>query len=420
MFTAVSLTALPAQAQNQSPPPLRDFSLEPQPKQEAPSKVQGPVVDGQRPRDLSQPQQQSAPSQTSPQVQSRRPAPSSSSPATVQPLPEQTRNTPSRTAPARTAAQAPARPPVTPEQQDTTPAQPADGTVTATQEQGVPGESAARPSPAITDTGNAAAPEPTDNDTANNSIASSLPLWAYMLGALVLLAAMAWLYLRRRKNAPVQPMAREDEQAVSQQPSPPVTLNKAPKKPAPAPQTERNPAPQPAPAMPSPAFSSVAGSDMPGSSLAIEFIAESAGATLMNAVLGYRITVRNGGEMATKLKLSGIMLQAANGSENMPDELYQPLHELEKIDGRGEEELKGEIRLPLTQIRPITYNRQALFVPVAHFVLEYTDGKGEIRRERHSFIVGREHEPPRAKMAPFRLDLGPRTFHGVGQRPLAI
>ncbi len=418
LLACASLALLPVQAQAQSSPSLRDFSLEPQPKGEPPSKVQGPAVDGLRPRDLSQPQQQTAPPQSQPQVQQSGPAPSSP-PAAAQPQPDETRITPSRTTPARTATQPPLRPAVTRQQQGAAPAQPANDNMAETQDQAVPSESAMPPAPVTNDTSTAAAPESAGKDAANNTAVSSLPLWVYILGMLALLATLAGLYLRR-KDAPAQPVMQTDEQALAPQPSPPASLDNAPKKPAPAPQPQIKQKPKPGPAMPSHAFSSAAGSGAPDGNLAIEFIAESAGATLMNAVLGYRIIVRNGGEAATKLKLSGIMLQATNGSDKVPDDLYQPLHELEKIDAAGQEELKGEIRLPLTQIRPITYNRQALFVPVAHFALEYTDGKGEVRRERHSFIVGREHEPPRAKMAPFRLDLGPRTFHGVGQRPLAV
>jgi hypothetical protein len=33
-------------------------------------------------------------------------------------------------------------------------------------------------------------------------------------------------------------------------------------------------------------------------------------------------------------------------------------------------------------------------------------------------MVGREANPPQPKMGPFRLDLGPRRFASLGQRPL--
>ena len=34
-----------------------------------------------------------------------------------------------------------------------------------------------------------------------------------------------------------------------------------------------------------------------------------------------------------------------------------------------------------------------------------------------SYVVGREAETPTQKMGPFRLDLGPRIYRSVGQRP---
>jgi hypothetical protein len=46
----------------------------------------------------------------------------------------------------------------------------------------------------------------------------------------------------------------------------------------------------------------------------------------------------------------------------------------------------------------------------------YDWGDGRKGQTAQSYIVGRESDPPAAKMAPFRLDLGPRVYRKVGTR----
>lgn len=153
----------------------------------------------------------------------------------------------------------------------------------------------------------------------------------------------------------------------------------------------------------------------------IEFTADAASSTLINAILGYSVTLTNeSGDRLTNLKLSGAMAQAEKDLA-MSDLGFSEdvLHQIAALDGNDSITLTGELRLPLTAIRPIAFKSQALFIPLARFAVEYLDSDDEKHRQVAAFVVGREYDPPRPRMAPFRLDLGPRSFTPVGQRALS-
>ena len=154
--------------------------------------------------------------------------------------------------------------------------------------------------------------------------------------------------------------------------------------------------------------------------LQIEFIANGASSTLLNAVLNYTVTLTNISEQdLSDIRLSGAMMQAdTENALNGATQSGDLLHITETLSAGDMVTLTGEIRTPLYAIRPITFKLQTLFIPLAHFDVTYKDDKGSEHHQRSSFIIGREYEPPRTKMAPFRLDQGPRRFGPVGQRPL--
>lgn len=153
----------------------------------------------------------------------------------------------------------------------------------------------------------------------------------------------------------------------------------------------------------------------------MEFTADAASSTLINAVLRYSVTLSNeSGDRLTNLQLSGAMAQAekdlAMSELGFSEDI---LHRIAALDGNESVTVSGELRLPLTAIRPIAFKSQALFIPLARFAVEYQDSDDEKHRQVAAFVVGTEYDPPRPRMAPFRLDLGPRSFAPVGQRALS-
>jgi hypothetical protein len=66
----------------------------------------------------------------------------------------------------------------------------------------------------------------------------------------------------------------------------------------------------------------------------------------------------------------------------------------------------------LSQVRSFEVEGRTLFVPLVAFNVLYSGGM----QTSASFLVGRGTEEDE-KLAPFRLDLGPRIFRGLSARP---
>jgi len=115
------------------------------------------------------------------------------------------------------------------------------------------------------------------------------------------------------------------------------------------------------------------------------------------------------------------MVQAENeGGADPRSADLSPLHEVEKLVAGEDVTILTEFRVPLASIRPIMFRSQALYVPLVHVSIEYTDGSGFQHFQSATYLVGTEHQPPRPKMAPLRLDLGPRRFAPLGYRALTV
>lgn len=160
----------------------------------------------------------------------------------------------------------------------------------------------------------------------------------------------------------------------------------------------------------------------PVPAISIGFQPNSANATLINAVLGFELTLSNhGGGDLTDIRVNGTMVQAQNhgtGDPVLAD--LSPLRELPNLPTGHTEKIVAEFRIPLGGIRPIQFQSQALFVPLVQISIEFTDGSGVQHLQTAAYLVGQEHQPPRPKMAPFRLDLGPRRFAPLGHRVLVV
>ncbi|GAB5489363.1 MAG: hypothetical protein Pars2KO_29330 [Parasphingorhabdus sp.] len=153
--------------------------------------------------------------------------------------------------------------------------------------------------------------------------------------------------------------------------------------------------------------------------LSVKFQAESASSTLMNAVVGYRVIVKNrSNQQIRDLRVTGTMIQAdKNLVETAASSQGQLLHEIGDLAAGQKEQVSGDIRLPLATFQPIEFQSQKLFVPLILLRFDYTDNDGNAQMQAVNYLVGTEHVPPREKMAPFRLDLGPRNFGNVAHRP---
>ena len=212
-----------------------------------------------------------------------------------------------------------------------------------------------------------------------------------------------------------------------------LLVDVAPAPPAPRPQAASPPRPKAAPVappVPAQAPQPKPASDIPGIVmrpwLEIEFRPERATATDTGAEVRYDVTIRNTGNApARNVRLAASMFSAGPDLDREIAEFFG-----RGIDGAGAAPLtilprsdvsfQSVVRLPRDQVKEIRIEGRSLFVPTVAFNLLYDWGRGKTGQTCSSHVVGREAETPSAKMGPFRLDLGPRVWRSVGQRPSAL
>lgn len=143
--------------------------------------------------------------------------------------------------------------------------------------------------------------------------------------------------------------------------------------------------------------------------------------TLVNATLTYRLTLTNVSRRSIHdLTVDGDMISA---HASLPQEqqlagaqLQLPrLHDVKALLPGQSLILNGKLGLPISAIHPIRRDQAVLFVPLARLRMNGT-GIDEVVLE--TTLVGQRPAGPGAGLRPFRLDLGPRIYTDLGQRPL--
>ncbi len=141
--------------------------------------------------------------------------------------------------------------------------------------------------------------------------------------------------------------------------------------------------------------------------------------SLMNATVGYRITLRNRGARA----LGGIAVEAdlVSASRDLPPErqLASPDHALPVLHaadrlGPGQSlRFEGQVRLPLAQASLIWQGRVGLLVPLLR-VRVTAEGAETVAS---TLVIG-TGDGATARPQPFRLDEPPRSYAPLAQRVL--
>ena len=147
--------------------------------------------------------------------------------------------------------------------------------------------------------------------------------------------------------------------------------------------------------------------------------------------------LRNEGEeIARNIRIDARMFNAsAEGA--IGEFLAGPIHERsgspEVTIGPGENlELASAIAMAKDEVRGINVAGRNIFVPIVAINVAYdwdraeagSDADSNARRgsgrTSRSWLVGREPDSPSAKMGAFSLDVGPRIYRSVGQRPTEL
>jgi hypothetical protein len=235
-----------------------------------------------------------------------------------------------------------------------------------------------------------------------------VPWLPIALGVAALLALLAFLKLRGR---------RRTDEAVEEPQTAPEPAPAVAKQPAPA-------APQPAPAA-APAGDIVAIQLRPW--IELEFRPARAASTLTEANVQFELVVRNTGSApARDLRVEVRMFNAGPTQEQEIEAFYaEPIRErtppaLPVLPPKSEVQVSSAVALPNEQVREVTIQGRRLFIPTVAFNVVYDYGQGKSGQTSASYLVGRETEPASGKMGGFRLDLGPRLYRSVGQRPTRL
>ena len=167
---------------------------------------------------------------------------------------------------------------------------------------------------------------------------------------------------------------------------------------------------------------------MPRARVELSFTPERAVATDTETIVHYEMVLRNTGEdSARNIRIDTRMFNASQQNA-VAAFLKGPIHEqsgspLVRIAPGEELRLNGQIAMPKAQVKGIEVQGRSIFVPIVAINVAYdwgVDGHPGTGRTSLSWLVGREPETPSEKMGPFRLDLGPRVYRSVGQRPTEL
>ena len=155
----------------------------------------------------------------------------------------------------------------------------------------------------------------------------------------------------------------------------------------------------------------------------IEFGATRAVVTDDAATVHFDITLFNSGAApARDVLVEGQMFNAGPDQDRelgiffeRPAAKAAPIREIAPL---ARVEMKSAVVLPRTAVREYEVEGRKLFVPILGFNAHYRFGTSHGQTSA-SFLVGRGGEDD-AKMAPIRLDLGPRVFRGLSQRQHSV
>ena len=157
----------------------------------------------------------------------------------------------------------------------------------------------------------------------------------------------------------------------------------------------------------------------PGDALALSVEAMRLDRSVLNATVGYRVTVRN----RTAQALTGIVVEgdlvSASGERPAdqqlasPGQALTPRHSAERLAPGQSLRFEGQVRLPLSEASVIRQGPIGLLVPL----LRVRATAGGALPIATTLVIGRS-EGQAARPQPFRLDEPPRSYAPLAQRVL--
>lgn len=184
-----------------------------------------------------------------------------------------------------------------------------------------------------------------------------------------------------------------------------------------------DPVPQRAQPAPKPADGGLIVSTRLKPQLNVEFHPDRVVVTDQEVMLQFEVVIANvGSAPARDVLVEGRLFTAHIGQDQEITTFFQnPATDgdrMTSIAPLGRISLKSVARLPLDQVNHFQAGERKMFVPLVGFNILYRFGSGDGQASA-SFLVGRGSEEDE-KLAPFRIDLGPRIFRGLSSRAHSI
>ena len=280
------------------------------------------------------------------------------------------------------------------------------------------------PSQVTTGTSTRVEPAPTA-DSAELPTGSGSAMWPWLAALLALAGGGAFLaYSRRNRRERYGDAGRMAFAGLAPDlepgaaPVPPVRPRADPVPPRAQPRPDPvPPRAQPEPPKAGPSDGGLIVSTRLKPSISLEFHPDRAVVTDRDVLIQFDVIVHNNGSAPARDVLVEARMVGANAEQDREIGLFfqNPVGQGDRIAGippLGRIALKSAVRLPLDQLPSFQLEGRRLFVPLVAFnVLFNGDAQASA-----SFLVGRGNDGDE-KLAPFRLDLGPRIFRGLSARP---
>jgi hypothetical protein len=252
----------------------------------------------------------------------------------------------------------------------------------------------------------------------------AVPLYAWLLAA-ALLAAGAGAFLLRRRDHARYALAGADEddatppveRVTAPAPSPPAALPPAP---ATAASTNVRSAPPPTPAAPAAPTGIVSTRLRPW--LEIGFNPVRCVLDEAKATLDFELELFNSGSAPARNVILAATAFNAGPAQDATISAYfeQPSgqgHAVDPIPPMERTVVPLQLTMPRDQLQPYELGGHQVFIPLLAATTTYAWRTGDGQTSA-SYLIGRGTAGD--KLAPFRIDAGPRIFRGLGARPLPV
>ena len=159
--------------------------------------------------------------------------------------------------------------------------------------------------------------------------------------------------------------------------------------------------------------------------ITVQFVPEKATITFAMLTIKGQLQLNNEGKADVEdMQLRAGLISASHQQQKATSQFFSTARDITPSpmgNAKAGEKIGIELELSvrLSEMHSFRLGDQRLLVPIMLATIEYRTGNETVpHRVEVACMIGRESTPPKAKMGPLRLDLGPRSFAPLGTRPL--